>query len=330
MRRVALLVALLAGLVTPADAYLKLGSDVGGRIVGIRWTTQPIRYFVTNRDVAGVTAPALQAAVGQAFATWAAVPGVAVSSEFVGFTDADPIDGDGMSVIGFRSRPDLERTLGATTFTVDSTTGAVLESDVFLNSAFDWSTAANGTPSRFDVQSIALHEIGHLLGLGHSALGETALAGNGQRRVIAKRAVMFPIAYPPGTTIDRQLDPDDEAGLVDDYGTVNRRARLGSIGGHVRRRGIGLFGAHVTALNTRTGALVGTFSLDGDGTFVLAGLEPGVYVVRAEPLDDADVDSFFDATASVDINFTPAYAPSLAVVQAGAGTSGIDVAVEAK
>ena len=48
----------------------------------------------------------------------------------------------------------------------------MLESDVFFNAAFAWSTAPNGEPGRYDVQSIATHEAGHFFGLGHSALGE--------------------------------------------------------------------------------------------------------------------------------------------------------------
>ena len=80
-----------------------------------------------------------------------------------------PSTDDRSSVIGFRSRPDLDRTLGATTFTFDDVTGEILESDIFLNTTFDWSVAPNGETDRFDVESILVHEVGHLLGFGHSA-----------------------------------------------------------------------------------------------------------------------------------------------------------------
>jgi Matrixin len=319
--------ALMLSAAAPVGAYLKLGVRVGSAVESIRWTTLPVRYFVTNRDVPGVTAPDLQRAVARAFDTWGAVPGVALAAEFVGFTSAEPFISEGMSVIGFRSRPDLDRTLGATTFTLDAATGTVLESDIFFNTAYPWSVAPEGESGRFDLESIALHEVGHLLGLGHSALGETDLLPGGGRRVLAKGAVMFPIAFPPGNIADRQLDPDDVAGLWDIYrdGTVERA--LGTIKGRVTLDGRGVFAAHLTAFNPVTGDVVGSFALGDDGSFVIASLKPGLYVVRAEPLDDADVDSFFDADTPIEIGFRPAYASKLIGVPAGGGADAGEIAV---
>jgi hypothetical protein len=221
----------------------------------------------------------------------------------------------------------LDTTLGATKFNVDDVTGAILDADIFLNSSFSWSVS--GQPSRFDVESIALHEIGHLLGLGHSALGETELTGGSRRRVLAKRAVMFPIAFPSGTTRDRSLNPDDIAGISDAY-LAEDDSPLGSISGRVLLSGRGIFGAHVTVLNTRTGDLVGSFTLDQDGQFVVGGLKPGTYALRAEPIDDADLESFFDAATGVEVNFSPAFAPALAVVPEGGTSTRIDIAVMPK
>lgn len=329
-RRVVVTAALATLLAAaPVAAYLKVGTLVGTTVRGIRWNG-PIRYYVTNRDVPGVTAPDLQRVVARAFTTWGGAPGVSLTTDFVGFTNAEPFTSEGMSVIGFRSRPDLDRTLGATTFTLDTVTGEVLESDIFLNAAFPWSTAVDGEGQRFDVESIALHEVGHLLGLGHSALGETELMPGGGRRLLAKAAVMFPIAFPPGNTRDRVLDPDDIAGIGDVYGAASRDRTVGSISGRVTLDGRGVFGAHVTAFDTTTGDLIGTFALDDDGHFVLAGLPTGVYIVRAEPLDDGDVDSFFDATTPVDVGFRPAYASRLIGVSAGTGGDAGEIRVPRK
>jgi hypothetical protein len=318
------------GLSPGLDAYLKLGTSVAGRIVPIRWTSFPIRYFVTNRDVPGVPATALQNAVARAFGTWASVPTASLSAEFVGYTGADPFVDDGMTVIGFRARPDLDRTLGATTFTLDSTTGAILQADIFLNSSFEWSVAPGGEAARYDVEAIAAHEIGHLLGLSHSALGETTLIEAGRRRVLGKGSVMFPIAFPSGNVLDRALQPDDKAGISDLYGTPAFARDTGSISGRVLLNGAGVFGAHVVAFNPASGESVGAFSLTQEGEFVIAGLAPGLYIVRAEPLDDADTESFLDDSVVVNVNFKVAYAPKLVSVPAGGAASAIQIVVQPK
>ena len=318
----------LWGAFSPSQAYLKFGVQTPTGVKGLRWT-HAIQYLVTNRDTVFVSAPQLQAAVARAFSTWAGVPNVLITHSFIGFTGAEPFSADGASVIGFRSRPELERTLAAAIFEVDNNTGEIVESDIFFNTAFVWSVAAAGQADRYDVESIGLHEIGHLLGLGHSALGETEIRPTG-RRVLGKRAVMFPIAYPPGNIEDRTLEADDRAGITDAYSFTTSARNTGSIGGTVTLNGAGVFGAHVTAFNTRTGELIGGFTLDNSGNFSIAALPPGLYVVRAEPLDDADVTSFFDEATTVNINFKPAYFSSLVAVPSGGSGPRVEIRVVPK
>ena len=322
---VALTVALCS---TDVLAYLKLGTMQGGKLITLRFTTLPIRYFITNRDVPAVTAPQLRDATGRAFASWAAVPNVRITSEFVGFTGASPLSGDNANVIGFTTRADLDRVLGSTSFTVDTVSGEIVESDIFFNSAFTWSAAAAGEAGRQDIESIAVHEVGHLLGLGHSLLGETELIGTG-RRVISSEAVMFPIAFSAGA-VNRTLRADDMAGIADIYGNDTFRSATGSIAGRITKNGSGVLGAHVVAFSPATGKLVGGFSLAQDGTFVIAGLEPGTYVLRAEPLDDGDITSFLDASPEIDVNFKPAFYERLVTVPRGGTSRNVELKVVSK
>lgn len=329
-RRGWLLCAVLAFLMAaPASAFLKLGTRIGNRTITLKWEQFPIRYFVTNRAVDRVTPQQFQAAVARAFNTWHAVPGIETSSSFAGFTQAAPLDDDGATVLGYLSRPDLDRTLAATTFLIDTTSGEIVESDIFFNSSFAWSTADAGEANRFDVESIALHEIGHLLGLSHSAMGETELRAGG-RRVIAAEAVMFPIAFSPGSIDDRTLRADDIAGITDIYATDAFRRTLGSVSGRVTKNGTGVFGAHVVAFNPSTGKLVGGFTLDDSGSFVIAGLEPGPQLLRVEPLDDGDIESFFDNPSDVDVDFRAKFHDRIVIVPRGGGAQNVEIKVTPK
>jgi hypothetical protein len=312
----------------PAWAYLKFGIAVGGVAVEVKWRQQPVRYFVTERPTAQVPVSALVDVVNRAFATWQSVSSANLRAQFQGTTMIPPGFEDGRTTIGFLDRPDLERVLGATSFLFDAQTGDLIEADIFLNTRFTWSTAANGEADRIDLESVVLHEVGHLLGLGHSALGETEPLSGGGRRVTASGAVMFPVAMSAGAIADRVLQPDDIAGISDVYPAAGFRDETGSISGTVTKDGRGVFGAHLAAFNVESGQLVGGFALNDSGEFAIAGLAPGAYIVRAEPLDDVDVEGFFNT--AVDVNFSVTYASRLIIVPRGGGSVPVSIAVRPK
>ena len=332
MKARALLLVTLAAVALstqPAAAYLKLGTTVGTTTVTLRWEEFPVRYFITNASAGPVSAEQLRDTVAAAFATWDGVTTAETSATFVNFTNARPNDEDGLTVIGFVTRRDQDRTLGATSFVIDLTSGEIVEAEIYLNSAFDWSVAAGGQANRFDVQSIALHEIGHLFGLGHSALGETELRDGG-RRVIAAEAVMFPIAMSAGSIQGRTLKADDIAGISDIYPNTEYRRERGSVSGRITKNGAGVLGAHIIAFNPSTGRMVGGFSLAANGDFVIAGLEPGPHVLRVEPLDDGDIESVFDLTLDIDVNFRARFNERVVVVPRGGGTRAGEIRVQPK
>jgi hypothetical protein len=324
------LVAWCAAGASNAYAYLKFGFDVNGVQHTLRWSSTPIKYYVTEAGVPGISSGTFQQTVARAFSTWASVPSASVSYQFMGFTANLPGEDDGRSTLGFLYAPDLDRVLASTSYLVDDVTGELIEADILFNSAYAWSTTDAGESGKWDLQSIALHEIGHLNGLGHSAIGETQVMADGGRQVLAVGATMFPIALGAGDVSGRKLKADDIAGISDLYPAANFRTSTGSTSGRITRSGAGVFGAHIVAFDLATGEMVGNFSLSTTGAFAIAGLRPGPHLLRVEPIDDADPESFFDPTAPVDVTFQAKYYEHLVVVPRGGDSGAVEVTVVSK
>ncbi len=73
--------------------------------------------------------------------------------------------------------------------------------------------------------------------------------------------------------------------------------------------------------------MVGGFALNEAGEFVIAGLSPGPYILRAEPLDDAGTDSFFAGVIDVDFRVTFASASMVGRAREWCTANAIEIAV---
>jgi hypothetical protein len=87
-------------------------------------------------------------------------------------------------------------------------------------------------------------------------------------------------------------------------------------------------GANVIAFNPQTGSLISNFS-NADGTFRIAGLTPGPHVIRVEPIDDADIDSFLEPQG-VNVNFQVTFYDKLIVAPVGGASTSFEVTVQSK
>jgi hypothetical protein len=217
--------------------------------------------------------------------------------------------------------------LGATNWIFFTFTGEIAESDIFFNSYYPWSVSESGTPGHFDFQSVVTHESGHFLGLGHSHTGimET---GDSRRRLVEGSAIMYPFAYPVGSTLGRTPMEDDIAGISALYPTPEFNASTGTLTGSVTKNGQGVFGAYINAFNPFTGELVGIFT-DPNGNFYLPGLRAGPYVLRVNPIGDPTAPEDFGFPENeVDMDFRSEFYQGQTEVRASETTSGISIEVQ--
>ena len=136
--------------------------------------------------------------------------------------------------------------LGVTVTTVDELTGNILEGDIIMNTLY--------SNDEDKLQDVTQHEIGHLLGLGHSpVVGST----------------MFYQWVPTQDT----LADDDQTGIAGKYphiGGLNSNVIKGRVIGGSDNKAV--FGAHVQAISENFGKVVGAAISETDGTFEILGL----------------------------------------------------------
>jgi hypothetical protein len=295
--------------------------------ITVQWSTvlgtSPQTIFTTSQGSAGITSE-LQGVIQQAEGVWSGVAATALnSSTFATPTQvatANICGADGVNSICF-DQPDMGFTPGVLAFTrvitadaigislgnVTSTkVGQILDADIYFNPSdssvtFATPSALSANPASYDLESLLIHEFGHLLGFGHSA-------------VFA--AIMFPFAAAPGTFSgerptaqqpDAPLADDDRTGLRTLYPDPLDTTYTGSIQGRIlpanpislptSPSGVtGIFGAHVVAVNSATGNVVaGTLAgwscaspgpAQFDGTYLIQHLPVGnSYQVYVEPLN---------------------------------------------
>jgi matrixin len=189
--------------------------------------------------------------------------------------------------------------------------GQILQADILFRNdgqaTFATPGALTSQPGSYDLESLLIHELGHFLGMDHSAVW---------------RAAMFPFAPAPGTYLgdrpsaaapDAPLADDDRTGLRALYPDPNDSVNVGAISGRIlpantlslallvptsaSRPVTGIFGVQVVAVDADSGAVVaaslGGWSCDPnnpptrfDGSYRIERLPLGHnFKVYVEPLD---------------------------------------------
>src|SRR6185369_5291505 len=212
-------------------------------------------------------------------------------------TEVLGVQSDGLNVITFadNTTPLGSSTIAATFTFFRSEIGsdgllhpAIGEADIAFNPNLSFSTS--GETGKFDIQSILTHEIGHFLGLDHSAMVSSVMVPFGVTSLLDQRTLAY----------------DDIAGITEIYPTSSAATALGQIRGTLRLGTAAVFGASVVAVNSDGTSVVSTLS-QKDGTYTLKYLPPDSYRVFAEPLDlpvaTGNISGFY-GTARTDLGTT--------------------------
>lgn len=222
----------------------------------------------------------VRAAAQRALQSWSDAAGIQFLETTTSTEKISPSnDGDGVNLItvsAVNASEFAESDAPARTRVFFDSGGAITEADIALNPAVQFSD--DGTFGTYDLESTFAHEVGHLLGLTHSAV----IGATMQPRQ-AKNGVYGLPAF-----TQRSLSAADLAAVRALYGEQSTYSSIsGRLMTNISGRARSIFGAQMFAEDVANGSVVGSSISSTAGAYRVDGLSAGVYRVFAQPLDGA-------------------------------------------
>ena len=308
----AALAACLAAGIRTAFAYVQTNLvDVGFGDVGLFQSGSAMTLRLEQDASFRITDGSDLTALVAGMASWTNIPTSNITiTDGPRFNLTSPIDataglgGDGFNRLYFAETDTTNRignVIAVATFWVGGA-GQITDCDIVMNERlYTFSTATPANPNQtlgantYDIGEIATHEMGHCIGLEHSAVagrfGTNGLEVSGfSSGDFALQATMYP--FGTRTIQGRSLSQDDISGASFIYPNSTLTSTTGTISGRVLNGGTfaRIRGAHVVAVSTAApdvpvvGVISDVQAGGPGGEFNIVGLPPGSYYVRIEPL----------------------------------------------
>jgi len=251
----------------------------------LRWRSGKIRVAVSSsllKQTSNIKSDSdIEGALNRSLLTWEKAANIKFEDSASDTQNVSPSgnSGDGISLISIAPTPENlllfvknPGEVAATTRVFYDKMGFITEADIVLNPYQQFST--DGTFGSFDLESTLTHEIGHLLGLDHSAvLGSTMFDNYGKNGV-----------YGLQNFAPRTLSEIDLSSIRARYGTPATSIKCcGAINGKLHSPGgKAANNTNVWAENAKTGKVHAETSTNSDGEFEVNGLQAGVYKLFAQ------------------------------------------------
>ena len=197
----------------------------------------------------------------------------------------------------------------------------------FLQQRFPWSVAPSGEPGRYDLEID--RRARNRASQRPRAFGDRRIRGGRGRsparaghrgRDVSDRVRRRHHGRPraAGRRHRRDFRPLSDGEFEED---------TGSISGRVTKNGQGCSARTSSPSIPPPARWSGTSRSNELGRFSIAGLTPGLHVVRVEPVDDADVESFFESDPPPIMDFRAAFHDRLVGVPRGGDSGAIEIKV---
>ena len=256
MRRLAP-VLLALSIAVPAFAGVALTYTLPNGATAVSWPQNsfPIHYQVDRRVASVIGQPA--AVIDRAFNEWSEISEANVSFTDDGVVDNAKAGHDGRNTVSVMDDLFKNQNYIALTSNWWDDSGHMTEADIQIDST---------EAKNYNVQQLVAHEVGHFLGLDHSAV---------------LSSVMFPYVTNGPVT---PLDTDERTAIAAIYPKSDPTLSSATLMGRVTGDNGGIFAAHVVAIDAR-GNTVASDLTDQNGNFIMRGVPAGSYRIYAEPLD---------------------------------------------